>query len=382
MKIHVHLGPAAKPSSSEPALQILLTRCQATPRSGWVSTSFHKAIKQFDGKEADGHFKSLKKGALPGLVAWLLRKQAGAAEPLSRQVSDQLGELIVQSDAKRKQTWLWAFLGGDPRHFFRQVAGVWQPGEALQKAEVLAMDHGTIPKAGNLDQNGTKWTDPAELTEVTASLLPPVLSIEMQFKRVTSGLKAWKRFDTHRDKLTPEHELKITVACPDGKPRNIAVAGLTSAGEAVGFWPWLPTAPGGWNSQAEIGRIIAQHRNPKTEVGLPGLWNEDGHKSLIISEGGAVHCLVVMLYHLEDPTNAKTHAATLQKLVNSIKAIRLDTLLSPSFAKTKSFVVAPVAAGGIWRQLEKLPGEVKKRLATGNRDIEFAEAVVLPTEVP
>jgi hypothetical protein len=32
--------------------------------------------------------------------------------------------------------------------------------------------------------------------------------------------------------------------------------------------------------------------------------------------------------------------------------------------------------------LEKLPGEVKKRLATGNRDIEFAEAVLLPTEVP
>jgi hypothetical protein len=89
-----------------------------------------------------------------------------------------------------------------------------------------------------------------------------------------------------------------------------------------------------------------------------------------------------MLYHLEDPPNAKAHAATLQKLVKSIQAIRLDTLLSPSFAKTRSFVVAPVADGGIWRQLEKLPGEVKKRLATGNRDIEFAEAVVLPTEVP
>ena len=380
MIIHVHLGPTTEPHVAGPKRQILLTRCQAKPRAGWVSASFHKDIQQVEGTAVEHRFKSLQKGALPGLVAWLLRKQAGSDEPLSPQVSDQLGELIVQSDTKRKETWLWALLGTDPRGLFCQESRGWRVGQKLRKAEVVTIDYSKIPTTKNLDpQSGTRLSDPLELKEIANSLLPPMIAIGVYFKRKRVGPKAWKRFDPYSDKLTAEHELKVVVACPDGSPRNIAVAGLTSKGEALGFWPWMPT-PSKWDSPAEIRRIITERRNPKTEVSLPGLWNKDGNKSLTLSDGRAVHCLVVVLYHLENPTDANAHATTLKNLANSIKKIRLDRLLSPEFAATRSFVVTPVADEGIWRQLEKLPRAVKESVATGNSDIMFAEAVVLPTE--
>jgi hypothetical protein len=333
MKIHVHLGPAAKPSSSEPALQILLTRCQATPRSGWVSTSFHKAVKQFDGRKVDGHFKSLKKGALPGLVAWLLRKQAGAAEPLSRQVSDQLGELIVQSDAKRKQTWLWAFLGGDPRHFFRQVAGVWQPGEALQKAEVVAfVDGWGVFHAGSLDSAHEQELDVCDMIEAAISIVPAALLFEVQFKPNNPGSKAWARIDSDCDLLTAIHEMRIRVECLDEVPRNIALAYLSAGGKAVGLWPWTPVVEREWDAESEIKRIIATNLNPKLSVVLPEMWNRDGKSPILnVVPSGDADVVALVTYPLHSRDNPADHLRTLQKIAHCFRLLSKcwDELLSP-----------------------------------------------------
>jgi hypothetical protein len=382
MKIYVHLGPTTKPHVAGPKRQILLTRSQARPRADWVSTSFHKDIKQFEGTRVRCRFRSLQNGALPGLVAWLLRKQAGLVEPLSRQVSDQLGELIAQGEAQRKATWLWSLLGGDPRSFFFQDKGVWCACPTMEKTEVVTIDHEMVPSTGDPGiQRGTVVTDSAELKEIADSLLPVTLSIEVHYKPKEFVTKVWKRFDPNRDKLGPEQQFKITVTNTDGRPRNIAVAGLTSKGETVGFWPWMPTAPRGWHSPEEINRIIQEERNPKVQVSLPDMWNKDKKRWQISSEGGAVHCLVVMLYHLQNPQDTQAHAATLKRLVESIQAIRIDRLLRTEFTKTRSFIVTPVADGGIWRQLEKLSGKVKEHLAKSkDTPIEFAEILILTTE--
>ena len=271
MTIEVHLGPNSNPTVGTPENQILLTRCRPQPRAEWVATSFHKDIQKFNGRPVTQRFRSLRNGALPGLVAWLLQKSADSREQFPEKLSTQLAELLDEGDENRQRKWLSAFLGGDPKKFFCRKNNRWQPENALKNARIRIVCYETIPKQ-NLDSNvGQKWENIDDLKKTAASLVPRLLSIKVEFKSPKDEL--WTNFE-RRSKLSLGNEVRITVQSVDDDPKNIAVALLTTDGGTYGLWPWLPKV----NKKrqlvnSELTETALKQRNRRVQVILPDEWN-------------------------------------------------------------------------------------------------------------